>query len=317
VADRPVDGALRRGVGGTPVTEPTFFVVGAGRSGTTTLHHVLAQHPDVFVSSRKSPNHFAAHLSQPEWETPAARAMARQWVADDAAYLSLFDGATTERAIGDVSPVYLQALDVPRRIHAAHPDARILAILRDPVDRALAHFVGRQRDGIETCADFEDRVALELSAPLPDEVAFGHVLGCGRYHHFLSPYLELFGADRVKVVLYDDLVNDARSLMTEIFTFLDVDAGFVPDLGVRLNRTGIIRNRPARAVWTRTVRIRTALRPVLPEQLRRSVGRRFLTDLDKPAIDPDLRRRLVEVFRDDVVALEGMIDRDLSHWLST
>jgi hypothetical protein len=298
------------------VTEPNFFVVGAGRCGTTSLHRFLGQHPDVFVCGRKSPNHFAAHVPQPEWETPVARAMASQWVADADTYRSLFRDATTEHAVGDVSPVYLQALDVPRRIHLAHPDARIVAILRDPVERAHAHFVGRQRDGIETCATFDERVELELAAPLPVEVAFGHVLGCGRYHHFLAPYVEKFGRDRVKVVLYDDLVTDPVALLAEIFTFLDVDAGFVPDVSARLNRTGVIRHRPARMVWTRSVRVRTALRPHLPERLRRSVGSRFLSGIDKPALDADLRRRLVEVFREDVAALEGLLGRDLSGWLS-
>jgi hypothetical protein len=298
------------------MTDPNFFVVGAGRCGTTSLHQFLGQHPDVFVCGRKSPNHFATHVPQPEWETPVARAMARQWVADEGAYRMLFEGVTTEHAIGDVSPVYLQALDVPRRLHDAHPEAKIIAILRDPVERAHAHFIGRQRDGIETCATFEERVAAELASPMPDDVAFGHLLGCGRYHHFLAPYVEKFGADRVKVLLYDDLVADPLALMKEIFTFLDVDPGFAPDLGARLNRTGVIRDRPARVVWTRSVRVRTALRPYLPERLRRSVGRRFLSDIDKPALDPELRRRLVEVFRDDIGALEGLIDRDLSGWLS-
>jgi hypothetical protein len=298
------------------VTGPNFFVVGAGRCGTTSLHQFLGQHPDVFVCGRKSPNHFAAHVPQPAWETPVARAMAGQWVADAGTYGSLFDGVTTEHAVGDVSPVYLQALDVPRRIHHAHPGARIIAILRDPVERAHSHFVGRQRDGIETSGSFEERVERELASPLPDEVAFGHVLGCGRYHHFLAPYVERFGRDRVKVVLHDDLVTDPLAVMKEIFTFLDVDPGFAPDLTARLNRTGVIRHRPARVVWTRSVRVRTALRPLLPERLRRSVGRRFLADIEKPVLDPELRRRLVEVFRDDIAALEGLLDRDLSGWLS-
>jgi hypothetical protein len=297
------------------VKDPNFFVVGAGRSGTTSLHHLLGQHPDVFVAA-KSPNHFATHIPQPEWETPVARAMARHWVSDDSAYRSLFDGATSERAVGDVSPVYLQALDIPRRLHDTHPEARIIAILRDPVDRAHAHFVGRRRDGIETFAEFEERAESELSRPLPDDVAFGHLLGCGRYHHFLEPYRARFGHTRIKVVLHDDLVDDPRSLLEELFTFLDVDRDFVPDMSARLNRSGDIRGGASRTVWTRSVRLRTALRPHLPEQLRRAVGARFLADIDKPALDGRLRARLVNVFRDDVTALEGWLDRDLSHWLT-
>ena len=298
------------------MTDPNFFVVGAGRCGTTSLHRFLGEHPEVFVCARKSPNHFAAHIPQPTWETPVARAMSRQWVADGDAYRSLFDDVGPEVAIGDVSPVYLQALDIAPRIHSACPDARIIAILRDPVDRAHSHFVGRQRDGIETYADFAERVDLELSSPLPVDVAFGHLLGCGRYHHFLAPYLRYFGADRVKVLVHDDLINEPAALLKDIFTFIGVDPEFDPDMEARLNRTGVIRSRSARAAWTRSVGVRTALRPHVPERVRTFVGRGFLTHIDKPLLDPQLRRRLVEVYRDDIAALEAMLDRDLSHWLA-
>ncbi len=306
--------ALRRRQGQAAVTAPNFFVVGAGRSGTTSLHEILGQHPDVFMCPRKSPNYFAAHLAQPGWETPVATAMARHWVHDADEYRALFDGATTQRAVGEVSPVYLQALDVAPRIDSEHPDASIVAVLRNPVDRAHSHFVGRRRDGIEIYSTFAERAERELAAPLPDDVAFGHLIGCGRYHHFLRPYVELFGADRVTVVLYDDFVADARAVVAEIFEAIGVDVDFVPELSARSNRTGIIRNGPARAVWTRTVRVRTALRPHLPDRLRAMVGRPFLAELDKPELDQRLRQRLGDVVRDDVAALEVLLDRDLSRW---
>lgn len=294
--------------------DPNFFVVGAGRSGTTSLHEFLGQHPDVFMCRRKSPNFFASHVPQPMWETPAARAMARQWVGDRDTYRALFSDASTERAVGEVSPVYLQALEVPDLVHAAYPQARVVAVLREPVERAFAHFVGRRRDGIETFASFDERVRFELSAPFPDDVAFGHVLGCGRYHHFLRPYVERFGPERVKVLLHDDLVARPQASMAELFEFLDVDPGFVPDTSARLNRTGVIRRRPARVVWTRSVRLRTALRPHLPSQVRSAVGRRFLAGIEKPELDQTLRRRLGEVFREEIGSLEVLLDRDLSCW---
>jgi hypothetical protein len=215
-----------------------------------------------------------------------------------------------------VSPVYLQALDVADRIHDAHPESRIVAILRDPVQRAHSHFVGRERDGIETCASFAERVALEMAAPLPDDVAFGHVLGCGRYHHFLEPYLRRFGRERVGIFLYDELVTDPVGTVAGIFDFLGVDPSFTTDLSIRPNRTGVIRRTSVRTVWTRSARLRTAVRPYVPEHLRRAVGRPFLSDLERPSLDPRLRSRLVEVFDDDVRKLERVLDRDLSHWRS-
>lgn len=297
------------------MTLPNFIVVGAGRSGTTSLHNYLAQHPDIFMCAAKSPNFFASGIAQPPWETPAAVAMAAQWVADGDSYAAMFDNAADASAVGEVSPVYLQAIDVASRISAACGDIRIIAILRNPVDRACAHFLGRQRDGIEPPGvSMAARMDELLAAGMPDDVAFGHYPGCGRYHHFLLPYIEQFGADRVHVALHEDLVADPLTVLAAMFSFVGVDPGFVPDMTARLNRTGQIRNPVLRGVWTRTVGIRTALRPHLPASLRRSVGRTFLTDLDRPDVDPMLRQRLLDVLVDDITALEQLIGRDLSAW---
>lgn len=297
------------------MTLPNFLVIGAGRSGTTSLHRWLGQHPDVFVSGEKSPNFFVSHEPLPPREGPRLRAMARQWVSDPGEYAALFDGARVEKAVGEVSPVYLQATSAPQRIRAALPDVRLVAILREPVSRAHAHFLGRRRDGLETRADFAAVVREELSGPLPDAVAFGHYLGCGRYHHFLRGYFDHFPRERIRIYLFEDLMADPAALMADLYGFLGVDPGFVPDTGRRHGRTGVVSNPVARAVWTASVGVRTALRPWVPRAIRDLAAPIFLRRLERPPLDPELRERLREVFREDVERLEALIGRDLSRWL--
>ena len=298
------------------MTLPNFIVIGAGRSGTTSLHNYLGQHPDVYLCPEKSPNFFVSHEEQPEWEGPIARRMAQQWVRDRAAYEALFDGARDEPAIGEASPVYLQALSAAPTIAELCPDARLVAVLRDPVDRAYAHFLGRRRDGLDARVDFRAVVAEERSRPLPDSVAFGSYLGCGRYHHFLSPYFELFPRERLRVYLYEDLASDAHGLLADLFAFLDVDPTFVPSTEKRHAQTGVIENPVLRGAWTGSVRVRTALRPYLPAMVR-DLGRPvFARRLAKERLEPELRAELIEVFRDDIGRLQGLIDRDLGHWLT-
>jgi hypothetical protein len=297
------------------MTLPNFVVVGAGRSGTTSLHQYLAQHPDIFMCRSKSPNFFASGISQPSWETPAAVAMSHQWVDHFDTYQSLFSDAESVTAVGEVSPVYLQTTHAASRIAEVCGDVRIIAVLRNPVDRACAHFLGRQRDGIEPAGvSMEARMNELLDLGMPDDVAFGHYPGCGRYHHFLSTYIDQFGGERVHIVLHDDLVSDPESVMSAMFGFIGVAPGFLPDMSARLNATGRIRNPLLRQIWTRTVGVRTALRPHLPVALRTSVGHTFLADLERPSIDPSLRQRLLDALIDDITALEGVINRDLSHW---
>jgi hypothetical protein len=294
---------------------PTFIVIGAGRAGTTSLHGYLAQHPQVFVCAEKSPNYFVSLDVLPEWEGPRLRAMARQWVSDAGAYAALFAEAGTATALGDVSPVYLQSLNAPGRIKALVPEVKLVAILRDPVARAYAHYLGRCRDGLESRATFADVVAEELSRPLPETVAFGSYLGCGRYHHFLRPYYDLFPREQIRVYLYEELTRDAPALMRALFEFLGVDAGFEPDLRRRTGQTGIVRHPVARFLWTRSVGVRTALRPWLPGTLRDVAGPIVLRRLRRPPLDADMDARLRLLFVEDIRRLQVLIDRDLSHWL--
>jgi sulfotransferase family protein len=305
-----------RAAGNLGLTLPNFLVIGAGRSGTTSIHKYLAQHPDVFVCAEKSPNFFVAHEPLPSWEGASLQAMARQWITDAHDYEALFRAAGSRRAIGEVSPVYLQARSAPARIHAMCRDVRLIAILREPVARAYAHFLGRRRDGLERRTDFADVVRDELSRPLPDDVAFGSYLGCGRYHHFLSGYFERFPRERIRIYLYEDLQANPAALMADLFAFLGVDSAFAPDMTRHHGQTGVAANPAARFLWTRSVRVRTALRPWLPRRIRDRAAPIFLGRLERPALDPVLRRRLSEVFGDDIDRLEQLINRDLSHWRS-
>ena len=300
---------------------PDLFVVGAGRSGTTALHDFLGAHPNVRVSDHKSPNYFATGIPQPTWETQTAMTMSRRWVTGQDQYLDLFAGASAGDLLADVSPVYLQATAVAERVHAANSEARIVAILRDPADRAHAHFLGRRRDGIETTPDFGrwlDRMETSgwLDRPEP-AVAFGHYVDCGRYHHFLRPYLDRFGTDRVLIVFYEDFASDNGAVIDHLLAFAGLPAH--PDRARlsrndRPNRTGEIRSPVLRRLWTASVSSRTRLRPLLPERLRRAVGRRVLADLDRTPMRPEWRARVVEVLADDIAQLEQLTGRDLSTW---
>jgi hypothetical protein len=296
------------------MTLPNFLVIGAGRSGTTSLQHYLGQHPDVHLAAIKSPNFFVAADPLPPWERGAARAMARHWVADRAAYEALFAGAGSKRAIGEVSPVYLQSARAPERIHDACPEARLVAILREPVDRAWAHYLGRRRDGIERRADFRQVIEEELARPLPEDVAFGSYLGASRYHHFLRGYFALFPRERLRVYLYDDLLADTAALVRDLFAFLGVDPGAAIDTGARLGRTGTVKNPLLRLLWTNSVGVRTALRPLLPRRVRDAGQLVVGGELERPPLDSELRARLARVFAPEVERLERLLDRDLSRW---
>lgn len=294
---------------------PTFIVIGASRSGTTALHHFLGQHPDIYVSPVKSPNYFVAGDALPPWEGRVLQAMARHWIADREAYEGLFDAVQGETATGEVSPVYLQSRAAPRRILGACPDVKLVAVLREPVSRAYAHYLGRRRDGLEGREDFRTVVEQELAGPLPDDVAFGSYIGASRYYHFLREYFDCFPAQRIRIHLFEDFVADPGRVLADLFEFVGVDAALGVDTSARYNASGQIGGPLRRFVWTRSVNLRTALRPYLPSRLR-DLGQVLIgQSLERPPLAKDLRSRIAEVLRHDVERLQSLLDRDLSGWL--
>lgn len=294
------------------MTLPTFIVIGASRAGTTSLQDYLSQHPEIHMCAVKSPNYFVSSDEQPPWETPRLRAMARQWVSSRAEYERLFDGARDASAIGEVSPVYLQSLPAAERMRRTCGDVRLVAILRDPAERAYAHFLGRRRDGLESRPTFDAVVEDELSRPLPDRIAFGSYLGASRYDHFLAPYFDRFS--RIRVHRFEDLQSDPHTVLADLFDFLGVDPTFRPDVSKRHNRSGEIEGPVRRFLWTRSASLRTTLRPHLPAAIRDLALPVVRSRVTKPPLAADLRKRLIDLFFPDVERLQARTGLDLSRW---
>jgi hypothetical protein len=143
------------------MTLPNFLVIGAGRSGTTSLHHYLGQHPDIFVPAVKEPNFFAFMGEDIVVVDHYDHWIRQNSITDLAAYKALFDRATAEHAIGEVSPQYLFNRRAPERIKALIPQARLIVILRNPADRAYADYIARFGNGWKTRTDFRSAISEE------------------------------------------------------------------------------------------------------------------------------------------------------------
>lgn len=298
------------------MTLPNFLVIGAGRSGTTSLGLYLEQHPEIYVPEVKAPSHFFCQGLE-RIEDPYIRLVTRNYFVPDADdYEALFDGVRDETAVGEVSPVYLATTQAAPRIASGLPGVRLIAILRNPVDRVYARFVARRRDGLERRSDFAELVREEREQPLILDVAFGTYLAAGFCSHFLQSYFDHFPRERMRIHLYDDFRTDPGAVMTDLFEFLGVDAGFVPDTSERHNQSGgIIDNRLLRQIWTRSALVRSRLRPYVPAHARHAVFSAFTRDLVAQPLDPGLRSELTALYRDDIEKLQELLDRDLAHWL--
>lgn len=216
---------------------PHFLMIGPPRSATTTLHYLLAQHPDIRMSLTKEPNYFLFDHSGPRPQPLVAddRRIVAKSVTGRDDYERLFP-ARPQQMAGEVSPLYLYTRETPQLIAAAIPDAKLITILREPVDRAYSHFTyvddGASED---VAAAFACYVHGEL--PLADEPyrPGTHYLRLGRYAAQLRRYLDVFRREQLFVRTYADMVDRPEETMRQICRFLGVDDSFRFDLRTRYN----------------------------------------------------------------------------------
>ena len=299
---------------------PTFLVIGAYKAGTTSVHHYLQQHPEVYVPRRKEPNYFAfgdvavpvgARSAGPLAPHPAAASSVTR--RED--YVRLFDGRRDERAVGEVSPEYLVNERACDAIRSELPEARLVAVLRNPVERAFSDYLMYRRDGVEPDGDFGRALDQQEERRQRGEPT-GWYVETGFYGRQLARYRDAFPREQVSVHLFEDLVRDPDGTMGAIFTFLGVDP--VPLRSVdQYNASGVPRNPVLGAVLRSRRWIGPPLKKVLPERLRPAIERFVQRGLDRPTLAPEHRARLVDTYADDVRLLERLTGRDLSPWLAT
>jgi hypothetical protein len=295
---------------------PNFLIIGAGRSGTTSLYEYVRRHPDVFMSEVKEPGYFAYMDGSLPTRGRHAEWVRRNAVITREGYEKLFMKADSSTAVGEASPIYLVHPAAPDRIRQALPAVRLIAILRHPVDRAHAAWCGLLRDGDEPSPTIEEALSLEETRLHDGWTPSIGLVRNGLYAQALSRYYERFPRERIRVYLHDDLLRDPRGLLSDLFTFLGVDPAFVPDVSQRYASTGMVRNPFLRSLWRNTRTARRVLRPFLPRRWS-DAGFAWLTrDLVKPPLVPATRALLMERFRPDIVALQTLIGRDLSAWLN-
>jgi hypothetical protein len=286
---------------------PNFFVVGAAKAGTTSLHGYLSQHPEVFMSVVKEPHYFADFQIKPEFDNfiPVIR--------DSRAYQALFVGSAGFKAIGEASPSYLCDPGAAVRIKLAVPDAKILISLRNPVQRAYSHYLMEYHAGREKLAFADALKADELRSDKRWGSSFQYV-ELGLYAAQVERYLEVFGSSQVMVVVFEEMVRDTAGEMERIARFLGIDPSRFPASAFdkvhfpfeasrgRLARS-LLRFRALR-VWSKSW---------LPKTFRTAIRDSLIyKSASKPKLDDDTRRSLDARFAADLRKLEQVLQRDLS-----
>jgi hypothetical protein len=296
---------------------PDFFLVGAPKCGTTALNHYLDQHPEIGMFGGKDVNFFAKDL-------PANRR--RSWSTLEE-YLTRFAYLGEAKKVGAACVWYLYSRRAATEIKAFSPSASIVAILRNPVDMVHSLHAQFVYAGAEGILDFEAALEAESDGgrsgagppQRPRLLRDGSYRSVARYAEQLKRYLDVFGAERVHIILFDDLARDSAGVYRELCSFIGVSPNFSPEFQIvnpnkRVRSPGLrelLERPPPFARWTVRAVTTSGVRHFLYWKTRQ-LNTKYKP---RPPMAPELRRRLERELAPEVEKLANLLGRDLGHWL--
>lgn len=299
------------------MSRPDFFIVGAPRCGTTSLYTYLNAHPEIYMPRYyKEPHYFGSDFVCPRFE---------KFRRSEEHYLALFEDAKTEQRVGEASVFYLYSRNAAQEIKDFNPNARIIIMLRSPIEMLFSYhnfllYLGDEvLPGLRQALEAEPARKQGKSLPprlylMPEALYYSEII---KFSEQLKRYLEVFGSEQVHVILFDDLAKAAHEVYTNVLEFLCVAPDFRPDSFEKINPYRETRSK----LMMRLVRSRWASRigGYFP-QIAAPISRWLRRLNDKPAQrqppDPDLHLELKKRFKQEVQMLESLLQRDLTDWYS-
>lgn len=289
---------------------PTFLIIGAAKSGTTSIFQWLCEHPEVFVPATKEINYFAWSDDEAERKVHDRYTITKFHAKTLDEYKALFSGMSNEKAAGEGSPMYMTSPVAHENIRRHIPDAKLIVALRNPADRAISSYfmnigLGKEKRSIDEV----------FSRPEQEYYVYA-----GEYRRLLEHYYELFPREQIRVVLFDELTADPLSVMHELCQYVGVDTDFRPRVEQVHKKGGL----PANLASKKTLAIinsvsRSPLARMIKRNLPCSFRARARTRIEgslmiQSKADRYIRQRLVEYYAPGIDALGQLIERDLSCW---
>lgn len=299
--------------------KPNLFIVGEPKSGTTALHYFLSQHPDIFMSEPKEPHYFEKDFQE---EGRHLKGNMRHFkYLDEKHYLSLFEEVKDEKIIGESSTDYLYSKVAAKEIFRFNPDAKIIIILREPVEFLYSLHSQYLYQSCENETDFQKAFNLESrrrnneekipkNAPYPSYLFYSERI---KYAAQIKRYLELFPSKNIKIIFYDEFRKDNPGIYKKVLAFLGVDDSFIPDFR-QLNvnkraRFTVIKDLIEKSyVWR-------IIKKILPDKVYIKISDLyhsiFLVKTKRQPLNKEFKRNLMTRFRPEVAKVSKTINFNL------
>jgi len=299
---------------------PDFFVAGAPKAGTTALHAALARHPSLCLSAVKEPKFFLTEGPPPAQGGPGDSRTYREHIWQRQEYEALFDGAPAGALRGESTPFYLYNQDAQVRIRSLIPQAKLIVVLRDPIERAHSNWTHLWSAGLDPINDFVQACAAEGRRIEAGWADFWHYIQLGLYGRQLEHLYSVFPPEQVLVFRYRALIADPAGVLDVVCDFLGVERGVLNELPrenvtAHPDPTGLHRS------MGRLLRAGSAVTSKLPGRAGGPVIDRLEQRLQAGAqprqpLTWEQRQALIPHFEGDIRQLESLIGQDFSDWLA-
>ena len=302
--------------------KPNFLIVGAAKSGSTSLYQYLSQHPEIFMPVNKEPNYFVAEYQQKMTKhCPSYKIDMNRMVFDKNAYYNLFKKATPEhKSIGEASVTYLfkPEFAIPK-IKKELGDPKIIIILRNPIKRAFSHYSYACELGLETLS-FEDALDAEDNRLKNNWSSTFAYINQGLFYNQVKAFKKAF--TDVHILTLDDFVKKNQLELKKIYTFLNIENSFKNKFQENFNVSGQPKIKLLHKYLVQGNVVKNKIKSIASlfvsdEKLRKFARKlRTMNQGDKLLISEFDHQRLKEVYKDDINSLSQLLKLDLTNWLS-
>ena len=297
-----------------------LFIVGAAKCGTTSLYNYLAQHQEVFFPQVKEPNYYSSiesRIKEHYIKPKPQKFYQYKIIRSPEIYFSLFDKSKTHKIVGESSTSYLWDKDAALNIHNDFPEAKIIIMLRNPIKRAFSHYLMLRKSGQEKETDFYEALKTDKKRE-PKFWGKGAFLyeDLGFYYTQVERYYKVFKKENIKVIIFEDFVENAKKGLLDVFQFLQIDESKIDDVDFNRKHNQFVahKSKLSRTI-VQAINKAGSFKNLVPLSLRNRVKERFFFKSDsKPKMCDESQKYLNEVFKKEILKLEGLLDINLKIW---
>ena len=268
-----------------------FMIIGAMKSGTTSLAHYLSRHPEICFSKEKEPGFFSKY---------------ENWEKKINSYHALFNASPGQK-LGEASTMYTMRMDYPNvsdRLYKYNPNLKLIYILRDPVQRIISHYAHRY---------VRKRIK---SSPENEVTADSSYLDRSKYFYQISPYLDRFPRKNILFIIFEQFIEAPTRTMRNVSSFLGIDESFYNQIEFKAQNSSS--NRKVIPVYTHVNQIewlKAFGNKYLPSAVKRRLIDLFGNEIKQnPEFSKQLQSQLFEYLKEDIEQLETLLDVNLDHW---